>query len=108
MERGEHCAQRGVPTLGEREVMLGIHHLGYIHSWVYAGCTPPRVYTPLLVYAGYTPPRVYTYLPTLGIPPSDLPYLVYRVMTYTALSVREEEPWAQKRRNPWVRASQTP
>ena len=74
--------------------MLGMHHLGYMLGMYHLGYT--------------TYPPWCTYLPTLGIPTIPPWVLVYLVMMYTALGVREERPWAQDGRIPWVRASLLP
>ena len=58
----------------------------------------------------YLPTMVYTSIPTMvytlihpGYTTIPATVLVYRVIAYTTLSVREKEPWALRERIPWVR-----
>ena len=102
-----------------REVHWAIHHpgIGWIHHPGIGLDTPPRevylVYTPREVYLVYTPPGymgLYTTLvygpihhPGYTQPPYQRPVL-HGSLPYPAWC-EKRRPWAQLRRNPWVRAS---
>ena len=73
----ERCIAYGTPWY-----MPGIYLLGRYPSWYMPGIHHLGMYTSV-------PPWVHPYIP--------YPTLVYPVMMYTTLGVREGGPWAQGR-----------